>query len=132
MGHSSCRPHPVATALCESGKQYNHCNDGRSSFNADLGVSEPNDTIASAVQTEQGSSHNPFSYTLANAAIGDNPSLAVRSTDVDYYQVKMDIGDVLSVQTGLPATTRQQLACNLSMPTAESLTSIPIALPLLL
>ncbi|MFO1062598.1 MAG: choice-of-anchor L domain-containing protein [Pirellulales bacterium] len=68
-------------------------NDGRESFAATSTVNEPNDTIATAVDTWQGTAHNPQTFTL-NASIGDSSQFrAAPSQDVDLYKFKLDIGE---------------------------------------
>ncbi len=67
--------------------------DGRASFNGDRAASESNDTIYTAVETWQGTSHNPLSYD-ALGRIGDNRTLVGGlATDVDLYQFKLDVGE---------------------------------------
>jgi hypothetical protein len=77
-------------------------NDGRASFTFDTNngtntaVNEPNDLLSDAVQTQQGTSIKPESFTM-RARIGDNALLANRASDVDLYQFKLDIGDRVKV-----------------------------------
>lgn len=72
-------------------------NDGRASFSPDTTVSEPNDTIATAVETWQGTAHNPTSFTMT-AAIGDSSQFqAPASQDVDLYKFKLDAGERVKV-----------------------------------
>lgn len=67
--------------------------DGRASFAADTEVSEPNDTIAGAVETWQGTAHNPLSFTM-DAVIGDSSQFGADATqDVDLYKFKLDVGE---------------------------------------
>ncbi len=65
--------------------------DGRASFNAERPTSEPNDQIQSAIQTWQGTAHNPIEYT-GNGVIGDSP-LGLPLQDVDFYQFKLGVGE---------------------------------------
>ncbi len=72
-------------------------NDGRASFSPDTTVSEPNDTITTAVETWQGTAHNPTSFTMT-AAIGDSSQFqAPASQDVDLYKFKLDAGERVKV-----------------------------------
>ena len=72
-------------------------NDGRASFSPDTTVSEPNDTITTAVETWQGTAHNPVSFTMT-AAIGDSSQFqAAPSQDVDLYKFKLDAGERVKV-----------------------------------
>ena len=72
-------------------------NDGRASFSPDTTVSEPNDTISTAVETWQGTAHNPVSFTMT-AAIGDSSQFqAAPSQDVDLYKFKLDAGERVKV-----------------------------------
>ncbi|MGN6544443.1 MAG: Ig-like domain-containing protein, partial [Aureliella sp.] len=67
--------------------------DGRASFNGESGAAESNDTLQDAVQTWQGTAHNPLDFTTT-AAIGDNPALSgTPSQDVDIYQFKLGVGE---------------------------------------
>ena len=76
--------------------------DGRASLDGATGPVESNDTIQTATQTWQGTSHNPLSYT-ANAAIGDNTSLSRNlSQDVDMYQFKLGVGERVIVDIDTP------------------------------
>lgn len=65
--------------------------DGRASFNGESATNESNDTIATATQTWQGTSHNPLAY-VQNAVIGDT-TLGLATTDVDIYQFKLGTGE---------------------------------------
>ncbi|MDX1924959.1 MAG: DVUA0089 family protein [Pirellulaceae bacterium] len=72
-------------------------NDGRASFSPDTTVSEPNDTITTAVETWQGTAHNPTAFTMT-AAIGDSSQFqAPASQDVDLYKFKLDAGERVKV-----------------------------------
>lgn len=72
-------------------------NDGRASFSPDTTVSEPNDTITTAVETWQGTAHNPVSFTM-NAAIGDSSQFqAPASHDVDLYKFKLEVGERVQI-----------------------------------
>ncbi|MDZ4850413.1 MAG: tandem-95 repeat protein [Pirellulaceae bacterium] len=55
-----------------------------------------NDVLADAVQTRLGVGINPQSYSL-DAVIGDNARLTNLASDVDLYQVKLDVGDRIRV-----------------------------------
>lgn len=67
--------------------------DGRVSIDGAAAQQESNDTIATATQTWQGTSHNPLSYTT-NGSIGDNATLVRNlSQDVDMFQFKLGVGD---------------------------------------
>ena len=67
--------------------------DGRASFDGQTLAPESNDTLQSAVQTWQGTAHNPLEYN-ANGVIGDNPALTRNpSQDVDIYQFKLGLGE---------------------------------------
>jgi large repetitive protein len=59
-------------------------NDGRASFNSESANQEPNDTIAQAIETWQGTGHNPISY-AGNSSIN--------AFDVDIYQFRADVGE---------------------------------------
>ncbi|MCA9134836.1 MAG: PPC domain-containing protein, partial [Planctomycetales bacterium] len=65
--------------------------DGRASFNGEAAQDEPNDTLSGAVQTWQGTSHNPLAYT-SDGVIGDT-TLGPAATDVDIYQFKLGLGE---------------------------------------
>ncbi len=67
--------------------------DGRVSIDGVTSQVESNDTIATATQTWQGTSHNPLTYTTTGV-IGDNAQL-VRdlSQDVDMFQFKLGVGE---------------------------------------
>ncbi len=79
--------------------------DGRASFAADTTVNEPNDTITNAVETWQGTAHNPVSFNM-NAAIGDSSQfLAPQSHDVDLYKFKLDIGERVKVDINTVANS---------------------------
>ncbi len=65
--------------------------DGRASFNGQAATDEPNDTIATAIQTWQGTSHNPLEYS-SNGIIGDTTA-GLAGTDVDIYQFKLGLGE---------------------------------------
>ncbi len=65
--------------------------DGRASFNGESPSLETNDTIQTAVQTWQGTSHNPLSYD-ATGVIGD-PVTGSPAQDVDIYQFKLGVGE---------------------------------------
>jgi Bacterial Ig domain/Bacterial pre-peptidase C-terminal domain/Dockerin type I domain/GEVED domain len=65
--------------------------DGRVSFNSESPTSEPNDQIQSAIQTWQGTAHNPINY-VANGVIGDSP-LGLPRQDVDFFQFKLGVGE---------------------------------------
>ncbi|MEZ6135389.1 MAG: tandem-95 repeat protein [Pirellulaceae bacterium] len=68
-------------------------NDGRASFAGATTPSEPNDTISTAVETWQGTGHNPLAFNL-DAEIGDSTQFgAPRARDVDIYKFKLDIGE---------------------------------------
>ncbi|WP_145348533.1 tandem-95 repeat protein [Rosistilla ulvae] len=69
--------------------------DGNLSSAAGSGTDEPNDTIAGAVVTHQGSAVTPFSFTTSGV-IGDSPSLT-STQDVDIYQIELDAGDRVQV-----------------------------------
>ena len=72
-------------------------NDGRASFSPDTTVSEPNDTITTAVETWQGTAHNPISFTMT-ASIGDSSQFqAPASHDVDLYKFKLDAGERVKI-----------------------------------
>ena len=76
-------------------------NDGRASFGSELPVvtgtvQEPNDFIARAVQTQIGAPNASKSFTVA-AQIGDNPALANATTDVDFYQFTLNVGDRIRI-----------------------------------
>ncbi len=58
--------------------------DGRASFNGERPTAEPNDKIQDAVQTWQGTSHNPLDY-VATGNIG--------ASDVDMFQFKLGVGE---------------------------------------
>jgi hypothetical protein len=76
--------------------------DGRASFNGEQPGSDNNDTLADAIQTWQGTSHNPISYT-ATGAIGDNAALVGGvGTDVDIYQFKLDVGERVRLDVDTP------------------------------
>ncbi|WP_145101591.1 tandem-95 repeat protein [Rosistilla carotiformis] len=69
--------------------------DGNLASAAGSGTDEPNDTIAGAVVTHQGSAVTPFSFTTSGV-IGDSPSLSA-TQDVDIYQIELDAGDRVQV-----------------------------------
>ncbi|GIX00191.1 MAG: hypothetical protein KatS3mg111_3523 [Pirellulaceae bacterium] len=77
--------------------------DGRASFNGEAATQEPNDTIADAIQTWQGTSHNPLEYT-ATGVIGDSvttTAIAGAAADVDFFQFKLGLGErvIIDVDT---------------------------------
>lgn len=77
-------------------------NDGRASFAAAQTVQEPNDTIATAHETWQGTAHNPISFTM-NAGIGDSSQFQLPlSQDVDLYQFKLNTGERVKVNIDTP------------------------------
>lgn len=77
--------------------------DGRATFDGVTVAKESNDTLQTAVETWQGTSHNPLDYT-ATAAIGDNQSLSRSlSQDVDMYQFKLGVGDRVLVDVDTAA-----------------------------
>ncbi len=77
-------------------------NDGRASFSPDNTVSEPNDTITTAVETWQGTAHNPTSFTMT-AAIGDSSQFqAPASHDVDLYKFKLEVGERVRIDIDTP------------------------------
>lgn len=55
--------------------------DGRASFNGETALNEDNDTIADAVQTWQGTSHNPLLYSDVGIIGDGGPPLAGRFQD---------------------------------------------------
>ncbi|MFO0940771.1 MAG: pre-peptidase C-terminal domain-containing protein [Pirellulales bacterium] len=59
-------------------------NDGRATFNSDSASQDSNDTIATALQTWQGTAHNPLSYT---------GTASINPFDVDIYEFKAEVGD---------------------------------------
>ena len=77
--------------------------DGRASFNGESALNESNDTIADAVQTWQGTAHNPLQYT-STGVIGDNAS-GRPGTDVDLYQFKLGVGERVVVDVNTIATS---------------------------
>ncbi len=83
-------------------------NDGRQSFNPDAGVSEPNDTIATAVNTQQGIAQNPISYNV-NGIIGDSTSVRDQTQDVDFYQFHLDIGERVRIDVDTTNTVDTSL-----------------------
>ncbi len=79
--------------------------DGRASLDGARAPVESNDTIPTATETWQGTSHNPLQYT-ATAAIGDNLSLARNlSQDVDMYQFKLGVGERVLVDIDTPTSS---------------------------
>ncbi|MGN6133033.1 MAG: PPC domain-containing protein, partial [Aureliella sp.] len=86
--------------------------DGRASFNGQTTAPESNDTIDTAVETWQGTAHNPLSFD-ANGAIGDNPTLTRNpSQDVDIYQFKLGVGEraIIDIDTnGSPLNSVMQV-----------------------
>jgi Bacterial Ig domain/Bacterial pre-peptidase C-terminal domain/Dockerin type I domain/GEVED domain len=68
-----------------------------------------NDHLADATQTRLGIGISPLSYTQA-AAIGDNLRLSNLASDVDLYQVKLDIGDRLIVDIDTVFNPNPQLS----------------------
>ena len=75
--------------------------DGRASFNGEAAVNEPNDTLASAVQTWQGTAHNPLEYT-STGFIGDAVT-GQPGSDVDIFQFKLGVGERVIVDVNSPA-----------------------------
>ncbi|QDV57113.1 hypothetical protein Mal33_31140 [Rosistilla oblonga] len=69
--------------------------DGNLTDSVGSGVDEPNDTIAGAVVTHQGSAVTPLSFSTTGA-IGDSPSLGALQ-DVDIYRIELDAGDRVQV-----------------------------------
>ncbi|MBX3420874.1 MAG: tandem-95 repeat protein [Pirellulaceae bacterium] len=66
--------------------------DGRAAFNGGSALNEPNDTIATAVQTWQGTSGNPVAY-ISQGLIGDSSANGLPSSDVDLFQFKLGVGE---------------------------------------
>ncbi|WP_153557672.1 tandem-95 repeat protein [Roseimaritima sediminicola] len=69
--------------------------DGTLSTAAGSATDEPNDTIATAVETQMGVSHTPDLYTTSGT-IGDNQLLDA-DQDVDFFKVELNVGDRLRV-----------------------------------
>ncbi len=66
------------------------------SLTSPLELIAANDHLSSATKTLLGVGVKPTTYSVA-AVIGDNPRLANPASDVDIYEVKLDIGDRLTV-----------------------------------
>ena len=78
--------------------------DGRASLSGDSEAAEFNDTIGTAIETWQGTAHNPLSYNVT-ATIGDNIALPIASQDVDIYQFKLDTGERVLIDIDTPSNS---------------------------
>ncbi len=79
--------------------------DGRASFDGDVEAAESNDTIGTAVETWQGTAHNPLSYNTV-AEIGDNNALVGGiAQDVDIYQFKLGVGERVLIDIDTPSSS---------------------------
>ena len=74
-------------------------NDGSSSFFPGSGYDESNDTMETAVETQQGRQHNPELF-ISNGTIGDSLEVSEPSLDVDFYRFELNTGERVTIETG--------------------------------
>lgn len=74
-------------------------NDGTQAFFPGSGFDEPNDTMDTAVETQQGRQHNPQVF-ASNGTIGDGSETYDQSHDVDLFQFQLEIGERVVAEMG--------------------------------
>ncbi len=71
-------------------------NDGRATFNSGAVTQEPNETISQAVETWQGTAHNPISYTGTGV---------INAFDVDVFKFKAEVGERAKINLNVTGST---------------------------
>lgn len=71
-------------------------NDGRATFNSGAATQEPNETISQAIETWQGTAHNPISYTGTGV---------INAFDVDVFKFKAEVGERAMINLDVTGST---------------------------
>lgn len=80
--------------------------DGRANFNGETPLNEPNDTLADAVETWQGTGSNPVKY-VAQGTIGPSTSGLTPNSDADLFQFKLGLGERAVINVDTPESELQ-------------------------